>query len=44
MSQLTNKKEKDNNHSAEAAIVDSGSDGDVLLVTVTNNKALQSGF
>jgi len=35
---LNNKKEKDNNHSAEAAIANSGSDGDVLLVTITDNR------
>jgi len=37
---LKNKKEKDeeNNQSAEASIVDSRSDGDVLLITTMDNK------
>jgi len=45
---LKNKKAKENNQSAEVSVVDSGSDGNVLLVTTTNNRgaiewALDSG-
>jgi len=34
---LKNKKERDHNHFAEAAIANSGSVGDILLVTTTNS-------
>jgi len=37
-SKLKNKKEKGNNYSTEVAIADSGLDGDVLLVTTTDNR------